>query len=346
MRIIGGTLKGRTLFGFKGEDIRPTSDSARESLFNILGEIAGAEFLDLFAGTGAIGIEAISRGAKSDLNDGSKDSVALIKANCEHLGVTSRATITRSDAISFIRSSGKKYDIVFCDPPYKSEIVREVMNAVSVVLKDGGTAVLENDRPFTGVADGLYLKDVRRYGKAVFSFFGKREDGAAFYAGTFDPITKGHERSIRETVKGFGRTLIILGNNPEKEPFFSQDERAAMIESAFSDIKDDVEIVKFSDFPSLKEYSDFLKSRNALYFVRGIRDEEDFSYEKKAEKRNSVLYPDFITTYVFCEEEYKKYHSKAVKSALMKGKSVIGYIPDGAKAVFERIIKEKIKAGD
>ena len=75
MRIIGGNLKGRTLYGFKGENIRPTSDNARESLFNILGDVSGLGFLDLFSGTGAVGIEALSRGAKVTFNDCSHESV-------------------------------------------------------------------------------------------------------------------------------------------------------------------------------------------------------------------------------------------------------------------------------
>ena len=87
MRIVGGALKGRTLYGFKGEEIRPTSDNARESLFNILGDITGADFLDLFSGTGAVGIEAVSRGAKVVFNDASVDSVALTRANLKKVGI-------------------------------------------------------------------------------------------------------------------------------------------------------------------------------------------------------------------------------------------------------------------
>lgn len=340
MRIIGGVFRGRTLNEFMGREIRPTSDSARESLFNILGDVSGRAFLDLFAGTGAVGIEALSRGANAYFNDANKNSVDLIKSNLHRL--SANAEVSFSDALGYIKNTSRKFDVIFCDPPYKSDVIGEVMNALSAILTDGGVAVLENETPFVGTADGLYMYDVRRYGRAVFSFFKKREDGCAFYAGTFDPITKGHERSVLKAIDAFGKAVIILGDNPNKTPFFSREERFSMLKATFKD--KNAEIVDYRDFPSVEKYSEFLKSRNARYFVRGIRNEDDFAYEKKAEKRNFGEYPDFTTAYIFCEEEYKKYSSTKVRTALKKGNSAEEFIPENAVGVFREIItKEKQK---
>ena len=337
MRIVGGAFRGRTLYGFTGEDIRPTSDNARESLFNILGDINGKTFLDLFAGTGAVGIEALSRGAKADFNDMSRDSVSLVKKNSELFGIN--PFINFGDALSFISSTRKKYDIIFCDPPYKSGIISEMLDRLSDILSENGIVVFENERPFAGVAQGLYLYDVRRYGRAVFSFFKKRKAGGAFYAGSFDPVTVGHERSVLQALKAFGGVTVILGDNPKKTALFTQEERFSLLKSTFAD--KNIEVIKFADFASEQEYADYLKSKNALYFIRGIRNEEDFIYEKKAEKRNLSEYPDFVTAYIFCEEEFKKYSSTAVRSAIKKGKSADEFIPLNARENFLKIIKTR-----
>lgn len=336
MRIIGGTLKGRTLYGFKGDAVRPTSDSARESLFNILGEINGLDFLDLFSGTGAIGIEASSRGAIAHFNDSDKTSVELTSANLKLCGL--KAEVTRGDALSFISTSRKKFDVIFCDPPYKSPVIRETLNSVSTILKDGGTVVLENDKPFTGVADGLILYDVRRYGKAVFSFFRKKHDGAAVYAGSFDPVTIGHERSVNKTINAFEKVFIVIGENPDKKAKFCEDDRQKLLSAVFSGKK--AEIIKFSDFKSEDDYANFLLKNNAVYYVRGIRDEKDFAYEKKAERRNSVIYPFMTTAYIFCEEEDKKYSSSLVKTYIEKGKDASLLLPESAREIFEEIVKK------
>ena len=122
MRIIAGSLKGRVLLEFSKIGVRPTSDMARESLFNILqNDIYGAKFLDLFSGTGAVGIEAYSRGASEVvLNDNSRESITLIKKNLEKLGISGKIKVTSFDAISYLKTSNDKFDIIFVDPPYAS----------------------------------------------------------------------------------------------------------------------------------------------------------------------------------------------------------------------------------
>lgn len=337
MRIVGGNLKGRTLYEFRGNDIRPTSDNARESLFNILGDISGADFLDLFAGTGAVGIEALSRGANVVFNDGSRESVKLIKENLKKVGADGE--VNSSDALAFIKSSRKKFDIVFLDPPYKSEIIPELLGSIAGVLKDDGIAIFENENIFIGLANGLILTDVRKYGRAILHFFEKQQSGAAVYAGTFDPITVGHEQSVRSAIKAFGKVYVVVGENAGKKPYFCEEERVKLVSAAL--VESNAEVIKFSDFNGEKEYAEFLKNNGVRYYVRGIRDEKDFSYEKKAERRNAEVYPFIKTTYIFCENEYKSVSSTKVKKLLEKGKSVSEFIPISARDVFAEIITKK-----
>ncbi|MBR5900062.1 MAG: 16S rRNA (guanine(966)-N(2))-methyltransferase RsmD [Clostridia bacterium] len=175
MRIVAGKYKGRTLYGFDGTDIRPTSDMARESLFNILQtRIAGANFLDLFCGSGAVGIEALSRGVSwVTFNDLDAYSAKLTQKNLEKVGATDY-DLRRGDGVDFLRRTDKKYDIIFIDPPYKSDLGERALKEVQNALSEDGIVIYENEKPFEGVIDGLSIYDERKYGRARLTFF-KRE---------------------------------------------------------------------------------------------------------------------------------------------------------------------------
>ena len=172
MRIIGGIYKGRTLYGFEGKDIRPTSDMVRESLFNILQtKIYGTTFLDLFCGTGAVGIEALSRGAKHVVfNDRDRKSLALTEKNlqkCKAEGYT----ISLGDGVSFLANTNNKFDVIFIDPPYKTTLGEDCLKIACNALTDNGIIVFESDKPCNQQFDGLICYDVRKYGKAHLTFF-------------------------------------------------------------------------------------------------------------------------------------------------------------------------------
>ncbi len=175
MRIVGGIYKGRKLFEFKGYEVRPTSDMTRESLFNILNaKIIDKSFLDLFCGTGAVGLEALSRGAsKVTLNDFSKESVALATKNAQKLGAT--VEISKMDALAFISYTNEKYDYIFIDAPYADSVGLNALNHVHEILNDDGVVIFENEYKFDGEADGLTLYDTRKYGRAHLAFFRKNE---------------------------------------------------------------------------------------------------------------------------------------------------------------------------
>lgn len=172
MRIIGGKYRGKVLAAFKGNDIRPTADRVKESLFNILApEISGANVLDLFCGSGSVGLEAISRGADYVVfNDISKDSLAVLKKNCAALRVEPR--ICNLDYRELLRSIDVTFDVIYIDPPYKSGFGKDALERIAArnLLNTGGVAVLESDRPFEGDV-GLVKYDERKYGVAYLTFF-------------------------------------------------------------------------------------------------------------------------------------------------------------------------------
>jgi len=179
LRIIAGTAKGRKLFSPKGNSIRPTADRARQALFNILAErIVDSTVVDLFAGTGAFGIEALSRGAASALFvDQSTVALQLVRKNLDLCGLSDSATIIRRDlsrGLSFLDGS---FDCIFCDPPYGKGLAGGVLVETEhqEILKQNGLLILEER---SGVAlpqnqGDLTLFDQRRYGDTNFWFYSR-----------------------------------------------------------------------------------------------------------------------------------------------------------------------------
>ncbi len=180
MRVISGRYRGLKLTPFEGEEIRPTADRVKESVFNILyGYVAGARVLDLFCGSGSLGIECISRGAKEVyFNDISPRSAAIARGNLAKLKGAEGYSVTVGDYSSFLRKNKLKYDIIFIDPPYASESGRGALELIASLrsLAQGGVAVYERDRPFEGDIEGLKKIDERKYGKTYVTFFSPDEE--------------------------------------------------------------------------------------------------------------------------------------------------------------------------
>lgn len=177
MRVIAGKYRSRVLAKFDGEDIRPTSDRVKESLFGILTPvIRNSSVLDLFCGSGNLGIEAISRGAKRVVfNDISKDSVSVLRKNLSALKIT-EAEVYNEDYKRLLATVGGKFDIIFCDPPYKADYADEVFGAVTErgLLTEDGVIVYEREAPVECRLPDLYVSDVRRYGRTVLTFIKKK----------------------------------------------------------------------------------------------------------------------------------------------------------------------------
>ena len=171
MRIVAGRWGGRRLTTPKGEATRPTSDRVREALFSILGDrVEDARVLDLFAGSGALGLEALSRGAAAaTFVDSAAAAVAAVKANLEALGA--EAEVRRADASRFLGAAAgnaRHYDLVLLDPPYRlaERLGRELSEALPAILAPAALVISESDRRAPLVLD-LPLKDERRYGDTL-----------------------------------------------------------------------------------------------------------------------------------------------------------------------------------
>jgi 16S rRNA (guanine966-N2)-methyltransferase len=177
MRITGGALGGRRLVAPRGERTRPTSDRVRESLFAVLGPLEGARVLDLFAGSGALGLEALSRGAADAIFvDAAPAAVAAVRRNLEALDL--RAEVRRADARAFLRNAetrARSYDLILLDPPYRlaAGLGRELSEAVPPVLNPSGRVVAESDRR-SPLELTLPLLDERRYGDTIIRIHGSR----------------------------------------------------------------------------------------------------------------------------------------------------------------------------
>ena len=145
MRIISGSARGRKLFSPEGMDVRPTTDKVKESLFNIIQfELADAAVLDLFAGTGQLGLEALSRGAaKAVFVDSSKKSLATVKKNVELCGFADRARLVQSDAFSYLARAEETFDFVFLDPPYHNGLCDRAFELLPAVLAEGAAVICE-----------------------------------------------------------------------------------------------------------------------------------------------------------------------------------------------------------
>ena len=175
MRIIAGTHRGHRIAAPKGLDTRPTSDRVRESAFNLIGPVAGASVLDLFAGSGAMGLEALSRGAETaTFVEADRNAAETIDQNLAKLRLTG-ARIVRSDAVRALAaeaSAGRKYDLVLVDPPYDLYPDLEPMFAryLPHVLAEGGLVVVETGARVEPELP-LELRTSRRYGSARVTLF-------------------------------------------------------------------------------------------------------------------------------------------------------------------------------
>ncbi len=177
MRIIAGTARGRKIEAPEGKNTRPTLDRVRENLFNILQmKIRGSRVLDLFAGSGALSIEALSRGAESaTLVDSDRNANRIQKKNMESLGFAGQAEVMLRDwkqaAAELIRD-GRQYDLVFLDPPYRMTDLRDVFTTLEKLLADDGLVVLEHEAKAEITAGEAFTEtDRRQWGYCGISFY-------------------------------------------------------------------------------------------------------------------------------------------------------------------------------
>ncbi len=169
MRVISGSLRGLKLKSPEGLDTRPTLDRVKEALFSMLFDrFSDAFVLDLFAGSGALGIEALSRGAAHcTFVDSGREAVDAVKSNIEKARLEDRSKIVFEDSVSFLKKATAPFDIIFLDPPYKAGLYGEVLKTVreNRLLKDGGALVAECESTMKLDTEGYTVLKDKKYGK-------------------------------------------------------------------------------------------------------------------------------------------------------------------------------------
>lgn len=179
MRVITGTARGRKLQTLEGMDVRPTTDMVKEAVFSIIHfRLPYANVADVFAGSGQMGIEALSRGArKVTFVDNSKASLDVIHQNLQTTGFTKQGNVIASDAESFLAHAVEKYDIIFLDPPYNSGYGEKLLPLLARPLADDGIILFEHgrDEPLPDRVGGLVKKKDYRYGKVYVTSYVKEE---------------------------------------------------------------------------------------------------------------------------------------------------------------------------
>lgn len=181
MRIISGTARGRKLQEPDGRKIRPTTDKVKESVFNIIQfDIEGRKALDLFAGSGQLGIEALSRGAAfCTFVDKAPDSLRLVRTNIKAAGFEENALIVAGDGLGFL-GSGEKFDLIFLDPPYDTDLLEKALESVNKfdILRENGIMVCESQREkaLPELTEPYHLLKEYNYGKIKITTYSRRVD--------------------------------------------------------------------------------------------------------------------------------------------------------------------------
>ena len=177
MRVISGIKRGLTLLSPKGEETRPTTDRVKENIFNLItGYTQEVKVLDLFSGSGAMGIEALSRGADSCVfTDLSKDAVEIIRKNVEKTGFNSIASVYQTDFEKYLNSTNEKFSLIFLDPPYHNGFVDKAIAIIRKrgLLTEGGIIVCETDFDEEIDLSSFLLIKERIYGRVRVRVIGK-----------------------------------------------------------------------------------------------------------------------------------------------------------------------------
>ena len=179
MRVITGSARGVRLLTPEGEQTRPTTDRVKEALFSIIQfEVEGRSVLDLFAGTGQLGIEALSRGAKDAVFvDNRSDAVKLIRENLRKTKFQDQSTVFTGDYATFLQTTKQRFDLIFLDPPYAESFLENALKRISAIdiVKDGGIIICERpvEKELSQELLGFTRSKDYRYGKTIITLYRK-----------------------------------------------------------------------------------------------------------------------------------------------------------------------------
>ena len=329
MRIIAGTARGTRLAPVP-RGVRPTSDRVRESVFNTLGQFfEGGCVLDLYAGTGSLGIEALSRGCERAVfieRDGR--ALAALRNNLRRTGFEARAEITRGDvdrALDRMITDGRVFNLIFIDPPYRiaATEVGGVIPRLGALLAPRGRVVIESGEAPAG---GTRVKKgvTRRYGGTFVTILERSEITVivAVCPGSFDPVTEGHLDVIRRASNTFDHVVVAVGSNLRKRPRLPAAERARLIEKVTGGL-DNVSVEVMEGL-----LVDFAREQGARVIVKGLRAVSDFESEFEQAQLNRKMYPELETVFIMASAEHSFLSSSVVREIASLGGDVRGLVPE------------------
>lgn len=314
--------------------MRPTADRVREAAFNLLaarlGTFEGLQVLDAFAGSGALGLEAWSRGAASvTFFEPHPRALAVLRENVAALKAPARIeAVSALDALK--RRPEAPYDLVFVDPPYDADLYGPSLRLLvsNGWLANGALVCVEHrtGAPPEDTAD-LALVVSRRYGDTTLTILASEQRmRLAIYPGSFDPITNGHVDIVRRGLKMFDRVVVAVAVNLRKTPLFTDDQRMEMLRETFAD-EPRVEIDTFQGL--LVEYA---KRRGIPTVLRGLRAVSDFEYEFQMASMNRRLCQDVDYAFMMTSEDQYYVSSSLIREVAANGGSVEGLVPPHVEA--------------
>lgn len=325
MRIIAGKFKGRSLITMKDQSIRPTTDRVKESIFNLIqGYVEDAKVLDLFTGSGALGIEALSRGAESvTFADRSNDSIETVNTNLKK--VSGNFNIIRKDFLStidYLSARKEKFDIIFLDPPYKQGLDKAAIDKIDEagILAEDGIIVVErarDDEPIE-LTKGYRAISVRDYGSVTVMLVQKAT--ACAVTGTFDPFTLGHRYLVEKGLEKFDEVHVVVLVNPDKQTELSPEKRVKLIETSVRRLGGRVVVAYYEGLTI-----DYCKENDIQYIIRGVRNEQDFIYEKEMADWNKE-HGDVTT--ILIPAENSEISSTLVREKLHNGQEITGLVDE------------------
>ena len=338
LRIIAGSAHGVRLAPVP-DGVRPTSDRVREAIFNALGQFFDdGEVLDLYAGTGTLGIEALSRGCeRATFVERNGRAVHVIRENLRRARLVGKGDVLRGDVMEVLErlfSARRKFYLIFVDPPYRIQPreIRGVLERLAALLAPGGRIVVESGDPPIETINNL--KGVsRRYGGTVVTFFERTETtmNVAICPGSFDPITVGHMDVIRRASALYDHVVVAVGANLKKKPRLSAEERARIIEKVTGRLENvSVEVMEGL-------LVNFAQEQGARVVVKGLRAGSDFESEFQQAQLNRMLYPEFETVFIMAAAEHSFLSSSAVREIASYGGDVRGLVPDDIQEIVHRL---------
>ncbi len=306
-------------------EIRPTPDRVRETLFNWLQpRIAGARVLDLFAGSGALGLEALSRGAAHvTFVEQDRRAAAAIEQLTREWQET-EATIECTGALEWLATAqAAPYDIVFLDPPYDAA----VLAAAAAALVDRGRLApdarvyLERRArdPLPALPPAWREQRAGRAGEVGYHLYAAMKRSVV-YPGTFDPITNGHQDLVRRAATVFERVIVAIASNPNKTPMFPLEKRVALAREVLADIPN-VEIMGYSGLTV-----DFARQHDVQVVVRGLRAVSDFEFEFQLANMSRHLHRDLEHVFLTPQEQFTFISSTLVREIAILGGDVTEFV--------------------